>query len=65
MDAPGQPPEGPTSPWRHPASVDLGLTPGPTPDTIEITVAEELLEGGARMTSGGREILIPLDDLAA
>ena len=47
------------------ARLDLGLAPGPTPDTIEITVAEELLEGGARMTSGGRAILIPLDDLAA
>ena len=47
------------------ARLDLGLALGPTPDTIEITVAEELLEGGARMTSGGREVLIPLDELAA
>jgi hypothetical protein len=47
------------------ARLDLGFALGPTPDTIEITVAEELLEGGARMTSGGREVLIPLDELAA
>jgi hypothetical protein len=47
------------------ARLDLGFALGPTPDTIEITVSEELLEGGARMTSMGEEVLIPLDELAA
>ena len=47
------------------ARLDLGFALGPTPDTVEITVAEDLLEGGARMTSEGREVFIPLDDLAA
>jgi hypothetical protein len=46
------------------ARLDLGFALGPTPDTIEITVTEELLEGGARMTSMGEEVLIPLDELA-
>lgn len=47
------------------ARLDLGFAVGPTPDTIEITVAQEVLEGGARMTTMGREVLIPLEDLAA
>lgn len=47
------------------ARLDLSFALGPTPDTIEITIAEEVLEGGARMTTGGQEVLIPLDELAA
>jgi len=44
--------------------LDLSFAVGPAPDTVEITVAQELLEGGARMTTLGGETLIPLSDLA-
>ncbi|MBN2112852.1 MAG: hypothetical protein JW785_01855 [Acidimicrobiia bacterium] len=44
--------------------LDLRFAVGPSPDTVEITVAQELLEGGARMTTLGGETLIPLSDLA-
>jgi len=47
------------------ARLDLAFAPGPSPDTIEITLAQELLEGGASVTTMGQELLLTLEDLAA
>src|SRR4030065_312241 len=44
---------------------NLDFAEGPEPTTIEITMTQELLDGGARMTVLGAEQFIPFDELAA
>lgn len=43
----------------------LAFAEGPDPASIQITMTQELLEGGARMTVAGQEQFIPFDQLAA
>ena len=45
--------------------LNLAFAEGPDPTTIEITMTQELVDGGARMTVLGEEQFIPFGDLAA
>lgn len=45
--------------------LNLAFAEGPDPASVEITMTQELVEGGARMTVAGQEQFIPFDQLAA
>lgn len=45
--------------------LNLTFAEGPDPASIQITMTQELLDGGARMTILGQEQFIPFDELAA
>ena len=45
--------------------LELAFAEGPDPASIQITMTQELLEGGARMVVLGQEQFIPFDQLAA
>jgi hypothetical protein len=45
--------------------IHYSFAEGPEPDTVEITVSQTLLDGGATMTQMGQTQVIPFDDIAA
>ncbi len=45
--------------------LDLGFARGEDPDTIRITMTQEVLDGEVRVTSLGQEQLMPLDQVTA
>jgi hypothetical protein len=45
--------------------LELAFAEGPDPASIQITMTQELIEGGARMVTLGQEQFLPFDQLAA